>query len=180
MAMVPPPISSRPAIMRSVVDLPQPDGPTSTTNSRSLMARLMSLTAITWPYTLCTLVSTISAITLYPQPANDVSLPEQRHDQRRNERDHRGRAHEVPFHAELVHELCHHDGHDRCFMRCQDEREQEFVPGIEPTQDRERGEARNRRRHGHAPKRAPARAAVDHGRVFHGGVDAIEEAFHDP
>ena len=28
-------ISSSPAIMRSSVDLPQPDGPTNTTNSRS-------------------------------------------------------------------------------------------------------------------------------------------------
>ena len=31
--------------MRSVVDLPHPDGPTSTMNSRSLMARLKSRTA---------------------------------------------------------------------------------------------------------------------------------------
>ena len=33
MAISPSVMSSRPAIMRSVVDLPQPDGPTSTTNS---------------------------------------------------------------------------------------------------------------------------------------------------
>jgi hypothetical protein len=32
-------ISSRPAIIRSTVDLPQPDGPTSTTNSRSVICR---------------------------------------------------------------------------------------------------------------------------------------------
>src|SRR5256885_1015596 len=32
-AIVPPEISSSPAIMRRSVDLPQPDGPTSTTNS---------------------------------------------------------------------------------------------------------------------------------------------------
>src|SRR5215475_15339197 len=123
MAMVPALISSRPAIMRSVVDLPQPEGPTSTTNSWSLMDRLMSVTATTWPYTLCTLLSTMSAMRLDPQPANDVSLPEQRYDQRRNERDDRGRAHEVPFHAELVNELRHHDGQDRRLMRRQDESE---------------------------------------------------------
>src|ERR1051325_2193970 len=38
-------ISSRPATMRSVVVLPQPDGPTSTTNSLSRMSRFTSLTA---------------------------------------------------------------------------------------------------------------------------------------
>ncbi len=34
-------IVSSPASMRSKVDLPQPDGPTSTTNSPLLMSRLM-------------------------------------------------------------------------------------------------------------------------------------------
>ena len=33
--------------MRSVVDLPQPEGPTNTTNSRSAMSRLKSGTART-------------------------------------------------------------------------------------------------------------------------------------
>src|SRR3954462_13896228 len=40
-AMVPDVISSRPASMRSSVDLPQPDGPTSTMNSPSAMSKLM-------------------------------------------------------------------------------------------------------------------------------------------
>src|SRR5205823_238211 len=38
-------MSSRPATMRSVVVLPQPDGPTSTTNSWSRISRFTSLTA---------------------------------------------------------------------------------------------------------------------------------------
>ena len=45
MAMVPSLISSRPAIMRSSVDLPQPDGPTRTQNSPS--ATLISMPWIT-------------------------------------------------------------------------------------------------------------------------------------
>ena len=40
-AIVPPVISSRPASIRSSVDLPQPEGPTSTTNSPSWMSKLM-------------------------------------------------------------------------------------------------------------------------------------------
>ena len=38
-------MSSSPAIMRSVVDLPQPDGPTSATNSLSAISRSTSFTA---------------------------------------------------------------------------------------------------------------------------------------
>ena len=41
MAIVPPVISSRPASIRSSVDLPQPDGPTSTMNSPSAMSKPM-------------------------------------------------------------------------------------------------------------------------------------------
>src|SRR5262245_34678705 len=44
-AISPSVMSSSPAIMRSVVDLPQPEGPTSTTNSLSAMSRSMPDTA---------------------------------------------------------------------------------------------------------------------------------------
>src|SRR5262245_66588608 len=47
--MLPPVISSRPAIIRSVVVLPHPDGPSSTTNSPSWMESDTSLTASTVP-----------------------------------------------------------------------------------------------------------------------------------
>src|SRR5688500_10391806 len=47
MLIVPLVISSSPAIMRSVVDLPQPEGPTSTTNSRSEISRLIRSTTRT-------------------------------------------------------------------------------------------------------------------------------------
>ena len=47
MLMVPPEISSRPAIMRNVVDLPQPEGPTSTMNSPLWISRLIPWTTFT-------------------------------------------------------------------------------------------------------------------------------------
>ena len=47
MEMSPELIASRPAIILSVVVLPQPDGPTNTTNSLSRICRLTSLTACT-------------------------------------------------------------------------------------------------------------------------------------
>ncbi len=40
MRIVPPVMLSSPAIIRSSVDLPQPEGPTSTTNSPSAMSTL--------------------------------------------------------------------------------------------------------------------------------------------
>ena len=49
MEMVPAVISSRPAMERSAVDLPHPDGPTRTMNSPSLISRLKSSTAATPP-----------------------------------------------------------------------------------------------------------------------------------
>src|SRR5271156_3909081 len=54
--------SSRPAIMRSVVDLPQPDGPTSTTNSLSGMSRLILRTTSTLSKRFTTLRNETSAI----------------------------------------------------------------------------------------------------------------------
>ena len=56
-AMSPPEISSSPAIMRKVVLLPQPEGPTSTMNSLSAMSRSMPRTARTSSYFLTTLRS---------------------------------------------------------------------------------------------------------------------------
>ena len=49
MYISPPEISSRPAIIRRVVDLPQPEGPTKTINSLSAISRLKSGTATTLP-----------------------------------------------------------------------------------------------------------------------------------
>ena len=47
-------VGSRPAMMRSSVVLPQPEGPSSTTNSWSRTSRLTDLSASTWPNTLRT------------------------------------------------------------------------------------------------------------------------------
>ena len=54
MKMSPPLIVSSPAIMRSVVDLPQPDGPTSTRNSRSAISSVTSSTTTVSPNFLLT------------------------------------------------------------------------------------------------------------------------------
>src|SRR3990172_1301695 len=65
-------ISSRPATIRSVVVLPQPDGPTKTMNSLSRIVRFTSLTACTSSYFLFRSLSTTCAISdLAGAPWND-------------------------------------------------------------------------------------------------------------
>src|SRR6185369_8078961 len=59
-------ISSRPATIRRVVDLPHPDGPTRTMNSLSRMCRFTSLTAWTSSYFLLRSFSRTWAIVVSP------------------------------------------------------------------------------------------------------------------
>ena len=61
-SIVPLVMSSSPAIRLSVVVLPQPDGPTSVTNSPSSIVSETLSTANTVPYDFTTSVSTTSAI----------------------------------------------------------------------------------------------------------------------
>src|SRR5512140_495802 len=69
MSIVPSEISSRPAIIRRAVDLPQPDGPTSTMNSWSRMSRFKPSMTETSPYRLATSLKTTSAMRGPPRSA---------------------------------------------------------------------------------------------------------------
>src|SRR4051812_14475102 len=60
--IVPEVIGSRPQIMRSRVDLPQPEGPTNTMNSPCSMARSTPWITATLPNDLATPESSIAAI----------------------------------------------------------------------------------------------------------------------
>ena len=61
-AIVPPLISSRPASIRSSVDLPQPEGPTSTMNSPSAMSKLMPWMTFVEPKALATSLNETDAM----------------------------------------------------------------------------------------------------------------------
>jgi hypothetical protein len=71
---VPSVISSSPAIIRRLVVLPQPDGPTSTMNSPSWISRLKSSTAVTSPYFLVTWSNVTVAIWHLVPPGHRGSL----------------------------------------------------------------------------------------------------------
>ncbi len=64
----PPEISSSPAIIRSAVDLPQPEGPTRTMNSWSAISRSRPSITETLPYDFCSLLSVTLAKGLSFQP----------------------------------------------------------------------------------------------------------------
>src|SRR5665811_281771 len=68
-------MSSSPAIMRRLVVLPQPDGPTKTMNSPSAISRLKSLTAITSPYFLVTWSKVTVAMCDLLQPSRVIAGP---------------------------------------------------------------------------------------------------------
>src|SRR5205085_10605153 len=76
--------SSRPAIIRSVVVLPQPEGPSRQKKSPSGMVKVDSRTAANSPNALCSLSTWISAIALLRELGDDGEerRPRERGDER--------------------------------------------------------------------------------------------------
>src|SRR5262245_13641009 len=134
---------SRPAISRSNVLLPHPDGPTSTRNSPSSMHRSRWRIA-TWPFgnVLASPVSVIAA-TSSPfrgtngQAGHNPALTSQ-HEQRDRNRGHdRSREYLAPWHLVAAAEQGNGNGNG-VTIGAKREREckEELVPAIEKRQDR--------------------------------------------
>src|SRR3954463_11097286 len=94
-------MSSSPAIIRSAVDLPQPDGPTRIMNSPSWMSRLMPFTAskpsgerlVTWSRGISATGASLR-LSLHcagGQARDDAALEDQNHDEDRDG-DHHARG----------------------------------------------------------------------------------------
>src|ERR1700752_4912456 len=104
MSTSPPVMVSSPATIRSKVDLPQPDGPTSTQNWPSPTSKSMPLMASKPPrYVLRTSRRVTLAISLFrlDQAAHEQPLHEDHNRDRRQHGEHRGRHRQLPF-GELV------------------------------------------------------------------------------
>src|SRR3954453_18370250 len=141
-------MSSRPTIIRSSVDFPQPEGPTRIMNSPSWTSMLTSLTAGNpSPYRLTMFLMSISAMRsplhgAGGQPGDDLSLEEQDDDDDRDGDHHGGGGQQPVRRVERVRSdeegqlRRHRPGRGR---RGQRDREHELVPGEEERQDR-RGE----------------------------------------
>src|SRR5882757_6415158 len=182
-------MSSRPAIMFSVVDLPQPDGPTSMTNSPSVISRLKSLTASDPSgkrLVMCSSTISATCLSLTPlaldragrQPGDDPALEEQHEDYDRDGDDHRGgrdrtrRNGEYRSAAEVLHGGRRRPGADR---RGERDRQQEVVPASQEHQDR-RGDHSRRGERGDDPdERLEGRGPVDLGGLLQLPGDLTEE-----
>src|SRR6478609_5286000 len=138
-------MSSRPTIIRSSVDFPQPDGPTRIMNSPSATSMLTSLTAgKPSPYCFTMFFISMEAIgsplhRTGREPGDDLSLEQQDDDDDRD-RDHHGGGGQLPVRrVERVRSdeerqlRGHRAGLGR---RRQRDREHELVPCEEEGQDR--------------------------------------------
>src|SRR5262245_50942555 len=127
-------ISSRPATMRSVVVLPQPEGPTKTMNSLSRISRLKSFTA--WKplsyFLFSARMETFATLTFHRTgQAGDVVLDEegvhQRHRHRAEQRASHQLSPEEDVAADQLGDHAHRHGlHLR--RRHEDQRVDELVP----------------------------------------------------
>src|SRR4051794_11848307 len=145
MAMSPELISSSPAIMRSVVDLPQPEGPTRTTNSWSAMSRSIPFTACTPPsYSLtifrrCTCAMAGSAFRRAGGQAGDVVVHQERIDDHRRQCGQQRAGHQLaPGEGVAADELGDDADGQRHLVRAGDEggRVDESGPGHGEGEDR--------------------------------------------
>src|SRR6185503_147179 len=134
-------MSSSPATMRSVVVLPQPEGPTSTTNSRSPISRFTFFTACTSSYLLFRLRIRTLAIQPRLSPcistfyaaghAGDVILDEEGIDDRHRDRaDQRARHQRPPEEHVAADQLRDHADRDGLLLGRREEHQRidELVP----------------------------------------------------
>src|SRR4051812_10504216 len=129
-------IVSSPATIRSKVDLPQPDGPSSTRNSPSATRQSMPWITCMSPYDFLTPAMFTSA-TLFlrlDEAAHELPLHHNNDDDRRDHRQHRRAHHPAPVGRAVEH--VHHpgDAHDDRVVAlvCGDqERPQILVPAVD-------------------------------------------------
>src|SRR5579862_4498366 len=137
---------SSPAIMRSSVDFPQPEGPSKTTNSPSSAFSETPLTASREPNRLV-MPSISSAMSAFHraqrESAHQIFLRGRGEDQNGQHRDHARGAHFAPAYLVLRHPRRDSDGQRHRGLRLrQNQREQEFIPRDNQTENRGRGQAR--------------------------------------
>src|ERR1700736_474794 len=162
-------ISSKPAIMRSAVVLPQPDGPTRQMNSPSAMSRLSLSTASVPPaYRLVRLSSTTRAIrsaSLHcarEHAADEISLESEEHNERHDDRDD-GTGGYHPIVGGELPDLVEQEDCERSVRATAEkyERDQKVVPHPDELKDPERRCCGDPEGQHHSPEKRPLPRAVD-------------------
>src|SRR5919199_3040719 len=155
-------MSSSPAMLYSMVDLPQPLGPSRMMNSPSRISRLALFTAVTLPKRLVRFLSVTLAMFLSfdatgGEAAHDVALHTERNNDRQDVGHHAARHEQAKVDRVAAREL-----RERHRQRLggvgvgKDEREEELVPGVEERKDGCGSEAGRRQRQHHTQEGAEA------------------------
>src|ERR1700689_1796215 len=198
--------SSRPAIKRSKVDLPHPEGPTRTTNSPGAMSRLMSNRIRTTPKLFATDRNRTLPINRPPiepfgleaglswisgdwrsrsgaapgQAADQEPLHQQVDDDDRNGDDRQHREQIPGVRQKRIRVEQRDEGQRLQFgLVDRDQREDEFVERGQELKNYHDGERRPTHRHHDAPVDGEARSALEHGRLFHLLGQALKETAQD-
>src|SRR5579883_1522729 len=177
---------SKPAIIASSVDLPQPDGPTKAMNSPVFASRSTPLSTSTGPKFLRNweMVSDdMRAPSLdrsLGQAADEILAAEEIDQQRRDGADQHGRAHHVvDFGVGVAGGEADQGGGDRlAAARGEDDAEQIVVPDAGELPDHGDDQDRRRQRQDDLPENPPEAGAVDARRLDQvvGNVDVVVAA----
>src|SRR4051794_24137888 len=185
-------MSSSPAIIRSAVDFPHPDGPTRIMNSASRISRLMCLTASKPSgYRLTTSSNSISAMSVRllsaldraRGQAGDDALLEQQDEEDQRDRDHHGRGrdaaerHLVLGRAGEERDRRRHGA--RLGRRREGHGEEELVPRADEREDAGGRQSRCGQRDDDLAERLEMGRAVDERRLLEIPRDLLEERHED-
>src|SRR5262249_34471052 len=182
-------ISSRPATIRRVVDLPQPEGPTRTMNSLSRMWRFTSLTACTSSYFLFRSFIITCAMTVSPlafhraRQAGDIVLDKEGINEGHRDRPEERARHELAPKIDVApDQLGHHaDRHRLALGRGQeDQRVDELVPRQGERKDARRQDAGHRDREDDSRHRAEPGRPVDARALLELLGDRLEVPHEEP
>src|SRR6478672_6414998 len=152
-------MSSSPAIMLSVVDLPQPDGPTRITNSPS------GNRLVTWSRTISAMGTPSLALDRARRQAGNDPALEQEDDDDDGDGDDDGRGRDRPGRL-LELRRTGEEGQSRRHRagvvgRCERDGEHEVVPAVEEHKDRRGEDARGGQRNDDPPEGLERRGAVE-------------------
>src|SRR6266581_8907934 len=175
---------SKPAIICSVVVLPQPDGPTSTANSPSSILRSRCGTTTKVPYRFSTLSRVTSAMNYAfflipetPESALDrageitrreFAVGEQEENDDRNLRDHEAGGRQVEHgHVTVAVQFQHADGHREVRLGIEEHQpEHEFLPDGDEVECKAHHDSRHRQRQDHFPEHLKVGRAFEEGRLL--------------
>src|SRR5215510_4665285 len=182
-------ISSRPATIRKVVDLPHPEGPTRTMNSLSRIWRFTSLTVWTSSYFLfrsfiITWAMNVSPLAFHRAgQAGDIVLDKEGIHEGHRDRAEQRAGHELTPEVDVAADQLRHDA-DRHGLalgrRQEDQRVDELVPREREREDARRENAGHRDREDDARHRAEARRPVDARALLELLGDRLEVAHEEP